>query len=251
MPSFSSFASAGGAHQSAPASRSSSVASNVSVSSHKSVPTRKIHNDEPVPATRSLSLATNLGHPVKHSFFSAEGRAERKEKKRLEQEKISKVVLTSKHAAAVKTRMLLEQRNRKPSTTNTANVTGTINSAHMTAAQQEARLPHSGPPSKHTMHKDHERDMPLLTRITSCDENDEEEEQLVQHRNDWLAKKADVGMDRVRESSSVTEADLEVLEGVAVGGASRTNSDSSQGKPTKAKTHFGAWSRNEAGVWTR
>jgi hypothetical protein len=267
MPSFSfdSFASVG-APQSAPVSPALSRSSSVSsITSHKSAP-----HSTPVSAAgklgdRSRSVAAPVGasdgkeHGLKH-FFSAQGRAERKEKKRLEDEKLSRVVLTSKHAATVKTMLLLEQRNgqRSKSVGHTAGVVGTTQSAHLTAEQQEERLPHSGPPALHTAHKVKERDMPLLTRIISMDEQDDEEEGLRQHRDDWLVKRGNASMEKVREITSSTDDDVvEVLNGQVVE-INLTPESSSESRPAlrqsrsaNARTHFGVWNRNEAGVWTR
>jgi hypothetical protein len=204
-----------------------------------------------------VSASHDGAHGLK-SFFSAEGRAERKERKRLEQERLDKVVLTSRHAATVKTRMMLEQHNLKKGTAQTANVQGTINSAHTTAAAQEARLPHSGPPALHSQHKDNIRDMPLLTRIVSGDERDEEDERLQKGREEWLRKKADVTMRRVAEvddssgEESVDMASGEIVQiaGTRIVGAA-LDVDTLSHK-TRAHPGIGAgWTKNDIGVWTR
>lgn len=142
--------------------------------------------------------------------------------------------------------MLMQQRNHQKGATQTASVVGTTHSAHLTAAQQEERLPHSGPPALHSLHKAQQRDVPLLTRIVSCDERDDEEEQIRQHGDNWPVERSEAGMQRIREGSNATEdsssdSDLRIPASV----------DALQSQPSKPRTHFGVWNRNEAGVWTR
>lgn len=102
--------------------------------------------------------------------------------------------------------------------------------------------------------------MPSLMRIVSCDERDEEEERARVHKDDWVVKKQDVAtMKLVREGSesSCEEGVMEVLHGrvvedVANGMAGlQLGSETQQARPAKARKGFGAYSRNEAGVWTR
>lgn len=257
-----------GGSQTAPSSpamsRSNSVASNLSQASHKSEPTCfSTYNGVDTTGSRKSSTTSvkttpispsHEGHGLK-SFFSAEGRAERKERKRLEQEKLEKTVLTSRHAATVKTRMMLEQHNLKSGATKTAQVQGTVTSAHTTAAAQEARLPHSGPPALHATHKDNTRDLPLLTRIVSGDERDEEDERLQRDREEWLMKKADVTMRRVAEgddSSGEESVDFARGEVVQIAGTRLVGAALDGHKPVKMHTGIGAgWTKNDAGMWTR
>jgi hypothetical protein len=246
-------------------SRSNSVASNLSASSHKSEPAWLSSSNGASPSRRSTqasikttstSTSTKSGG-LKH-FFSAEGRAERKERKRQEDERLASVVLTSKAAAVARTRVLLEQHNKIRSNVKTAGVQGTGNSAHLTAAAQEARLPHSGPPALHASVKDHNRDLPALTRIVSGDERDEEDERQARLRNEWSQKKANVTMAKLAEgedssgddqdshTSHVVEVDGHRLVGVQL------DTTAYSPKAAKSRRGFGGgWSKSETGVWTR
>lgn len=269
--SFDSFASVG-TPNSAPCSpamsRSNSVASTVSQTSHKSEPAWfSAYNGLDTTSSRKSSTVSAKTTPVSpgeeagrglKSFFSAEGRAERKERKRVEQKKLETTILTSRHTAAVKTRMLLEQHNMKSSTPNPPRVQGTTSSAHITAAAQEARLPHSGPPSLQATQKDHNRDLPMLTRIISGDEHDDEDEHLQRNRDDWLKKKPEMRMRSLSEGDDSGEeeltpmADGEVLDvdGTRVIGV-QLDGDAYTPKPSKARRGLGAGWSNGSGTWTR
>lgn len=249
-------------------SRSNSVSSSISQTSHKSEPawfsayngvntTKSRKSSSTSAQTSPVSPGETTGHGLK-SFFSPEGRAERKERKRIEQEKLENTVLTSRHTATVKTRMLLEQHNLKKSTTKTGQVQGTINSAHITAAAQEARLPHSGPPALHAHHLDDTRDMPLLSRIISGDEHDEEDEHLQKDRDTWVRKKANVTMRRVAEGDDSGEDQDEVVLGeiIHVDGTrligAPLDTAAYTPRPMKPRGGVGAgWAKNESGVWKR
>lgn len=269
--SFDNFASVG-APNSAPTSpamsRSNSVSSTVSQTSHKSEPAWfSAYNGVDTTSSRKSSAVSTKTTPVSpseeagrglKSFFSAEGRAERKERKRLEQKKLETTILTSRHTAAVKTRMLLEQHNMKSTTHNPPRVQGTTSSAHITAAAQEARLPHSGPPALQASHKDHNRDLPMLTRIISGDEHDEEDERLQRNRDDWLKRKPEMAMRSVAEGDdsgeeeTTTVVDGQVLEidGTRVIGV-QLDGDAYTPKPSKAHRGLGAGWSNGSGAWTR
>lgn len=254
-------------------SRSNSAASTVSQTSHKSEPAWfSAYNGVDTTGSRKSSTVSAKTTPVGpsenasrglKSFFSAESRAERKERKRQEQKKLETTILTSRHAAAVKTKMLLEQHSLKNSTgaTPATRVQSIPQSAHMTAAAQEARLPHSGPPALHATQKDNNRDMPMLTRIVSGDEQDEEDERLQKNRDDWLRKKTEMTMRRVAEGNDSTDsdeeeitemADAEVLEvdGTRLIGA-KLDGEAYTPKPSKPRRGLGAGWSNGSGAWTR
>ena len=249
-------------------SRSNSVSSATSQTSHKSEPAWfSAYNGVDTTGSRKSSSVSTRTTPVKpsedagrglKSFFSAEGRAERKERKRQEQKKLESTILTSRYAAAVKTRMLLEQHNLKGGVQSTSRVQSVTQSVHLSAAAQEARLPHSGPPALHVTQKDHNRDLPMLTRIVSGDERDEEDERLQRNRDDWLQKKTEMTMRRVVEGDDSSEEDdaaavngqvLEIdgtrLIGVELDGDAYTP------KPSKPHTGLGAGWSNGSGTWTR
>ncbi|ETN42377.1 uncharacterized protein HMPREF1541_01531 [Cyphellophora europaea CBS 101466] len=248
-------------------SRSNSTSSVLSQSSHKSEPawyssyngvdTTKSRKSSTV-STKTTPASRGDGNSGLKSFFSAEGRAERKEQKRKEQEKLEKTVLTSRHAATVRTRMLLEQHNLRGGP-KVANVTGTTKSVHLTAAAQQTRLPHSGPPALHVAVKADNRDMPALSRIMSGDERDEEDERLERDREEWLRKKADVTMRKVTERDGdsdedeppTTDGQLLEVDGTRLIGV-RMEGQAYTPKPVKLRHGVGAgWSKDSAGVWRR
>jgi hypothetical protein len=193
------------------------------------------------------------GHGLK-SFFSTEGRAERKERKKKEQERIDKIVITSRHTATIKTRMLLEQHNLKPSSAPVAHVQGTVTSAHTTAAEQEARLPHSGPPALHGQQTG-KRAMPMLTRIDSNDGRDEEDDRV---RPSWNymrrvseAVSNNASDEEVAEAADHVDNDLLHVRGTSFVGAS-LEGDAYTPKPAKKRHSVsGGFHRNNDGVWTR
>lgn len=111
----------------------------------------------------------------------------KRDKKPKNKKDVDKIILTSKHAAAVKTKMMMDpeykaflEKHKKPGV-KTANITGgTRHSAHSTAADQEARHPHSGP-----AHKSYKGlDMPALSKIESKDEPDAEDD-IQRARREW------------------------------------------------------------------
>lgn len=111
-----------------------------------------------------------------------------KEEKEKKAKETDKIVLTSKHAAAVKTKMMMDpsyrefqDKHKKPAV-KTAGITGHTPSAHSSAAVQEARHPHSGPPAVHG-----DLDLPMLGRIESHDETDEDEDPIERTRREWNA----------------------------------------------------------------
>lgn len=233
MPSFLSSGSRQASHStantpnvSAPVSRSNSVTSNTS---HKSEPSWfTAYNGED--ATRRASSATTASKDSTEkksrsgfgSIFStgadpkiakqvkAHKAAEKKKKNEQMRKDIDKLIITSKHAAAVKSKLAMQNQRRGSSDSGqTTDVVGTLNSAHLTAAQQEMRFPHSGPPALHggqrQSKKKRDTDMPALTRIVSHDEKDDEEEYWQSHREDWQQRKApDVCMRRLTEDSNMT-----------------------------------------------
>lgn len=69
---------------------------------------------------------------------------------------------------------------QKQSGAKTAGITDHTRSAHSSAAEQEARHPHSGPPALHGS-----LDMPALTRIESHDDPDDEVDYYESQRREW------------------------------------------------------------------
>jgi hypothetical protein len=209
-------------------------------------------------STKTASTSTSTKSSGLKHYFSAEGRAERKERKRQEDERLATVVLTSKAAAVARTRVLLEQHNKIKSNVRTAGVQGTGNSAHLTAAAQEARHPHSGPPALHASVKDHDRDLPALTRIISGDERDEEDERQARLRTEWLQKKANVTMRKLAEGedSSGDDEELHASHVIEVDGhrlvGVQLDTTTFSSKTGRSRRGFGGgWTKGESGIWTR
>lgn len=131
----------------------------------------------------------------------------KKEKKPKEKKDVEKIVLTSRHAAAVKTKMMMDPHYKDLMKPKTAEIIVAHRSSHSTAAEQEARHPHSGPPALHP--KD---EMPILTRIISGDERDDEDEhdQLEQARLAWdIAKVPGVAKIHEHDSGNSTPTSAE------------------------------------------
>lgn len=142
----------------------------------------------------SSTASTATAGSSKSGFRSIFGKKEKKPKEK----DGGKIVLTSRHAATVKTKMMTDPRYKNKAPVKTAEVVGTIKSGHLTAAQQEARHPHSGPPTIHVVN-----DMPTLTRIISGDERDDEDEyeRLERARSEWEMAKA-TDFTRIHEHDS-------------------------------------------------
>jgi hypothetical protein len=139
---------------------------------------------------------------------------EKKEKKKKKQKEVEKIVLTSRHAAAVKTRLAVDptfQEQRRRSSASSDHIKQAppppVSGPHLTAEQQEFRFPHSGPPSIHHTAKGHfhrkgrsgeevEADMPELTRIVSGDDRDDEDDRAQRDREAWVMKRNDAAMRR-------------------------------------------------------
>jgi hypothetical protein len=127
----------------------------------------------------------------------------KKDKKETEQ-----VVLTSRHAGAVKNKLAHDpkvQKLRRDSApaVQTVGSPGSQSSLHLSASEQEMRRPHSGSPALHAP-KD-KSDMPMLTRIVSGDEADELDE-WEKMRDEWRHLK-------------VSNLDHDIIEGVATDAA--------------------------------
>ena len=296
-------------------SRSSSVASNRSepatpswYSAYEGKDTSKIRNNSTTsrnnsttstqksvsPRSSSTKLTQKPGTNATSGWKALFNADDRKEKKKQKQKNVEKLVLTSRHAAAVKTRMAVdpnfaESRRRSSSGSEQSMQPVQQSSQHMTAAQQEMRFPHSGPPALKQSTKGHfnrkgrsgeevEADMPALTRIISGDENDEESERAAQwRREEWVRKRNEAAMrkfsvaegsDEGSERGSVSRqgswkdiltpeelAEGEVLgidgiEGLSFVGA-ELEGDAYTPR-SKAKGGMGAgWKRGENGKWTR
>ena len=191
----------------------------------------------------------------------------KKEKKDMEQ-----VVLTSRHAAAVKTKLALDPKF-KGARRDSAPVyvaSSTQNSLLISAGEQEMRHPHSGPPATYSLKED--TSMPKLARIVSGDERDEPDE-WEKMREEWRHRKLPTldnsiiegvavdgsgsGHESPEEKGEAEEVEIppsEVLErqGVRILAVAGLKADEAERRPSRAHTPIGGrFHRDEKGAWKR
>lgn len=137
-------------------------------------------------STSSQASAQTTASHKKGGFMGGLFHKPTKEEKEKKKKETEKIVIGSKHAAAVKTKMMMDpkyrefqEKHKKPAV-KTAGITGHTASAHSSAASQEARHPHSGPPAVHG-----DLDFPMLGRIDSHDETDSDEDPIERERREW------------------------------------------------------------------
>lgn len=166
-----------------PISRNNSTTSIGSVDSTQSEPTWDSYRRES--NTSQASANTTASHK-KSGFKGLFGRQKDPAKEEKKRQQTERIVLGSKHAAAVKTKMMMDpeykkfqEKHHKPQV-KTAGITDHSKSAHSSAAAQEARHPHSGPPALHGA-----LDLPSLDRIESHDEPDDEVDYFEAQRREW------------------------------------------------------------------
>ena len=150
-----------------------------------------------IPTQPSTKPSSGLGR----LFGKGKGDKPKKEKK-----DVNQMVLTSRHAAAVKTKLALDPKYQHVvhKESNSAPIlSSTQNSLLIPAAQQEMRHPHSGPPAIYAPAD--KAELPVLTRIISGDEADEQDE-WERMRQEW----------KQRQAPGV--AMLQVIEGETMGG---------------------------------
>ena len=240
-------------------SRNSSA---TSVTSHKSEPgwLTAMNNvdrsrSSSVPPTRSISGISKLF-------------GKKKDKKDSEP-----IVITSKHAGAVKNKLAHDPRfksvRRESAPAQVFGVVGTVNSLHITAGEQETRHPHSGPPALHA--PKNKADLPLLTRIISGDEVDEPDD-FEKKRENWRQRKEptlDIGIiegqvldgkypgQAIPGKEGTREMDIppsEVVErqGVRILSVEGMTGDDYEPRPSRTHAPFGSrWKKDEKGVWKR
>ncbi len=134
------------------------------------------------------SAQTTASHKKNSSFKSLFSRHKEKdplEEMRKKNEK-ERLVLGTKHAAAVKSKMLtdpsyreFQQKHKKPNV-KTAGIQSDDKSRHSSAAAQQMRHPHSGPPAVHAG-----LDIPMLSRIESHDDPDDTPDPFEERRREW------------------------------------------------------------------
>lgn len=189
-----------------------------------------------------------------------------------EKKDMDKIVLTSRHTAAVKTKLALDPKYRQAvhkDTQPAPRMVGTQNSIHLSAETQEMRHPHSGSPAVFAMTD--KLDMPVLTRIISGDEADEQDE-WERMRAEWTQKQIPgPSMTRVIEGepgeSGCTTPEEEPTAGVDIPPSTiveresvrlvaaqdrRLHGDEYEPRPERHHTPIGGrWKRDEHGAWKR
>ncbi|KIV96817.1 hypothetical protein PV10_00633 [Exophiala mesophila] len=249
-----------------------------SITSHKSEPawmTSRSGEDRSRTnsvTSRSSSTSTKSTSGLSKLFGRNKG-DKKKEKKDVE-----RIVITSRHAAAVKAKLandphIQKVRQKAPCA---PLMTGTQKSSHLTAMEQQLRHPHSGPPSV-TAVRCVEADMPALARIVSGDEADEPDH-WEKMRNEWRAHQSPgIEMMQVLEgealdissmhgsstSTSVSEdgqefrlVSKEVIDkdGVTVTMVTEPMSPAASLRPRPQRLHTpigSRWRKDENGVWKR
>ncbi|KIW28496.1 uncharacterized protein PV07_08155 [Cladophialophora immunda] len=199
-------------------------------------------------------------------FSKLFGRKEKKEKKDMDH-----IILTSRHAAAVKTKLALDPKykNVRRDSPSTEHLSGSQNILHVSAGELEMRRPHSGSPSLHAARN--KTDMPALTRIISGDEADEPDE-WEKMRDEWRQRKiptldtqiieGQVLDSQVSGQSTPAEKDSkealtpppQITELQATRILSTTTIGDDEYQPRPARTHTpigGRWKKDEKGVWKR
>lgn len=240
--------------------------------------------------SRAGSAASQTSHTSTKSsiggFSKLFGKSKSDDKQKKDKKKdLDQIVLTSRHAAAVRTKLALDPKYKKAGhKAPQPVVTGTQNSTHLTAQEQEIRRPHSGPPSLRQVLKSDKSDMPFLTRIISGDEADEPDE-WERLREEWRTRKipgaemlqvlegeAFDGATSPSSSGTTTPENREILgkgnvpdidlpltkiverEGVRLVAVNQLASESEVMK-SQPKRHLtpigGRWKKDETGVWKR
>ncbi|EXJ67001.1 uncharacterized protein A1O5_09647 [Cladophialophora psammophila CBS 110553] len=183
---------------------------------------------------------------------------------------MDQIILTSRHAAAVKTKLTLDPRykNVRRESAPAQQLGGAQNLMHVSAGEQEMRRPHSGPPSLHAIQN--KTELSGLTRIISGDEADEPDE-WEKMRYEWRQRKVptldtniiegEVLDNQVSGQSTPTEKDKKnigrppsELDQQAVRILSVAAVSDGGYQPRPARVHIpigGRWKRDEKGVWKR
>ena len=240
--------------------------STTSVSSHKSEP-GWLASMNGVDRSRTSSVTSTTSTKSSGGLGRLFGKSKDKPKK--EKKDLDQIVLTSRHAAAVKTKLALDPKYKnatRKESQSAPRIVGTQDTLHMTAAQQEMRRPHSGPPAMYA--PTDKSDMPVLTRIASGDEADEQD-QWERLRQGWKQQKQPgVQMMQVLEGEAVDEyssgnttpddqkdqaetkiPDSKVIEREGVRLLSVADIEP---RPERHLTPIGGrWKKDEKGVWKR
>jgi hypothetical protein len=236
-------------------------------------------------ATSQTSHTSTKSSSGGFSKLFGKSKSDDKQKKKDKKKDLDQIVLTSRHAAAVRTKLALDPKYKQAVHKDPQPVvTGTQNSSHLTAQEQEVRRPHSGPPSLRHVAKSDKADMPFLTRIISGDEADEPDE-WERLREEWRTRKipgAEMlqvlegetfdGATSSSSSGTASPEDREILvkghdldvdlpptkiverEGVRLVAVNQLTPDSEDVKSQPQRHHTpigGRWKKDETGVWKR
>ncbi|KAL2399800.1 hypothetical protein ABEF93_001127 [Exophiala dermatitidis] len=202
-----------------------------------------------------------------------EKKASKPEKPKKKRRSNDPILLTSRHAAAVRAKLASDPKYRDAhkGLYVVPQMVGTQNSQHLTAQQQAMRRPHSGPPTLSPV-KDR-LDAGTLTRIISGDEVDDLDE-WQRTREEWKQTRLpDIGIlqivDRGPESShssgTATPEDRELRSGRSSPNPGQAQSNTLapvtevqlddakfRPKPLRRHTPIGLrWQKDENGVWKR
>ncbi|KAJ9658591.1 hypothetical protein H2198_003609 [Neophaeococcomyces mojaviensis] len=220
-----------------PLSRTNSTSS---VKSTQSEPAWKASGHEPRKGSESSTQSSASRKKRLKSWFFGD---EEKERKALD-----KQVLTSRHAAAVKTKMMMDpayrefQEKHKRPNVKTAGMNGS-RSVHSLAAEQESRYPHSGPPAVHGG-----LNASQLERIESRDDPDDED-QWQQTRREWNEAK-EHNMDNIPEMRSRLNS-ARASPWASPIQSREPSPNRTSGTRTPRATYAGRYHRNLEGRWTK
>lgn len=208
--------------------------------------------------------------PEKASTKSSSGfgklfgkKTEKKDKKDIE-----KIVLTSRHTAAIKTKLALDPKlqNGRRESAPVYISSATQNNMLISAGEQEMRHPHSGPPA--TFSQRDKSSLPMLTRVVSGDEADEPDE-LEKMRAHWRMRQVTTLDDNIIEGVAVDgqisrrstqeEPEIEVppsevveRQGVRFLSVAGITADDYSPRPSRTHTPIGGrWKKDDKGVWKR
>ncbi|KIY02642.1 uncharacterized protein Z520_01107 [Fonsecaea multimorphosa CBS 102226] len=215
-----------------------------------------------VDRSRSSSVPVHNSTKPPSGLSKLFGRKEKKEKKDMDH-----FILTSRHAAAVKTKLALDPKykNVRRDSAPAERLAGSQNIMHISAGELEMRHPHSGSPALHAARN--KTDLPALTRIISGDEADEPDE-WEKMRDQWRQRKVPTLDTQIIEGQVLgnqssgqstpaekgTEVETSPPQVTEPRGSRTLSATDDEYQPRPARTHTpigGRWKKDEKGVWKR